>query len=122
MAVFDNVGRRAVTRCRNEIVYKDFATKLDCWLETGRTHQIRVHLSHIGYPLIGDPIYGGRLRFPKKAKQDLKDALKAFKRQALHSKKLTLKHPDTGESMTWKVDLPDDMKRLLNVLSRLNSN
>ena len=100
----------------------DDHTHVKAVLETGRTHQIRVHLSHIGYPLIGAPTYGGRLRFPKKAKQDLKDALKAFKRQALHSKKITLKHPDTGRSMTWKVDLPDDMKKLLNVLSRLNSN
>lgn len=114
-------GKDAITHYR--VVDRfDNHTHVKAILETGRTHQIRVHLSHIGYPLIGDPIYGGRLRFPKKAKQDLKDALKAFKRQALHSKKLTLKHPDTGESMTWKVDLPDDMKRLLNVLSRLNSN
>ena len=114
-------GKDAITHYR--VVDRfDNHTHVKAILETGRTHQIRVHLSHIGYPLIGDPIYGGRLRFPKKAKHDLKDALKAFKRQALHSKKLTLKHPDTGESMTWKVDLPDDMKKLLNVLSRLNSN
>jgi 23S rRNA pseudouridine1911/1915/1917 synthase len=100
----------------------DNHTHVKAILETGRTHQIRVHLSHIGHPLIGDPTYGGRLRFPKKAKQDLKDALKAFERHALHSKKLTLKHPGTGNSMTWKIDLPDDMMHLLEVLSSLNSN
>ena len=114
-------GKDAITHYR--VVDRfDNHTHVKAILETGRTHQIRVHLSYIGHPLIGDPTYGGGLRFPKKAKQDLKDALKAFKRQALHSKKLTLKHPDTGVSMTWKADIPDDMKKLLDVLSKLNSN
>ena len=114
-------GKDAITHYRVVDRYENH-THVKAILETGRTHQIRVHLSHIGHPLIGDPTYGGRLRFPKKAKQDLKDALKAFERHALHSKKLTLKHPETGNSMTWKIDLPDDMKRLLQVLSSLNSN
>ena len=114
-------GKDAITHYRVVDRY-DNHTHVKAILETGRTHQIRVHLSHIGHPLIGDPTYGGRLRFPKKAKQDLKDALKAFERHALHSKKLTLKHPETGNSMTWKIDLPDDMKRLLQVLSSLDSN
>ena len=114
-------GKDAITHYR--VVDRfDNHTHVKAILETGRTHQIRVHLSYIGHPLIGAPTYGGGLRFPKKAKQDLKDALKAFKRQALHSKKLTLKHPDTGVSMTWKADIPDDMKKLLDVLSKLNSN
>jgi 23S rRNA pseudouridine1911/1915/1917 synthase len=114
-------GKDAITHYRVVDRY-DNHTHVKAILETGRTHQIRVHLSHIGHPLIGDPTYGGRLRFPKKAKQDLKDALKAFERHALHSKKLTLKHPGTGNSMTWKIDLPDDMMHLLEVLSSLNSN
>ena len=114
-------GKDAITHYRVVDRY-DNHTHVKAILETGRTHQIRVHLSHIGHPLIGDPTYGGRLRFPKKAKQDLKDALRAFERHALHSKKLTLKHPGTGNSMTWKIDLPDDMKHLLEVLSSLNSN
>jgi 23S rRNA pseudouridine1911/1915/1917 synthase len=90
-------------------------------LETGRTHQIRVHLSHIGHPLIGDPMYGGRVRFPKKASDDLKEALLNFKRQALHSKKLTLSHPISGELMSWKVPLPDDMLKLLGILKEFDS-
>lgn len=114
-------GKDAITHYRVVDRYENH-THVKAILETGRTHQIRVHLSHIGHPLIGDPTYGGRLRFPKKAKQDLKDALRAFERHALHSKKLTLKHPGTGNSMTWKIDLPDDMKHLLEVLSSLNSN
>ena len=114
-------GKDAITHYRVVDRY-DNHTHVKAILETGRTHQIRVHLSHIGHPLIGDPTYGGRLRFPKKAKQDLKDALKAFQRHALHSKKLTLKHPRTGDSMTWKIDLPEDMKHLLELLSSLNSN
>ncbi|WP_435189776.1 23S rRNA pseudouridine(1911/1915/1917) synthase RluD [Pseudothioglobus sp. nBUS_23] len=113
-------GKDAITHYRVVNRY-DNHTHVKAILETGRTHQIRVHLSHIGHPLIGDPTYGGRLRFPKKAKQDLKDALKTFERQALHSKKLTLKHPENGNSMTWKIELPDDMKQLLEVLSRMNS-
>jgi 23S rRNA pseudouridine1911/1915/1917 synthase len=90
-------------------------------LETGRTHQIRVHLSHIGYSLIGDPMYGGKIRFPKKADEALKDALKGFKRQALHAKKLTIVHPISGEIMSWKAPLPDDMLTLLDVLSEFDA-
>jgi len=109
-------GKSAITHYR---VIDRFTnhTHVKAILETGRTHQIRVHLSHIGYPLIGDPLYGGRIRFPKKAGNELKNALKAFQRQALHSKKLTLKHPTTGNLMTWKIELPEDMMGLINVLN-----
>ena len=96
-------------------------THVKAILETGRTHQIRVHLSHIGHPLIGDPMYGGRVRFPKKASLELKDELLNFQRQALHSKKLTLTHPTTGQSMSWKVDLPADMQQLLSALNKYDS-
>ena len=113
-------GKEAVTHYR---VIDRFAshTHVKAVLETGRTHQIRVHLSHIGYPLIGDPAYGGRLRFPKNANQEMRETLKAFHRQALHSKKLTLTHPKTGHSMTWKTELPKDMAILLNALNSYDS-
>jgi 23S rRNA pseudouridine1911/1915/1917 synthase len=113
-------GKDAVTHYR---VIDRFAnhSHVKAILETGRTHQIRVHLSHIGYPLIGDSIYGGRVRFPKKASEELKDALKSFSRQALHSKKLSLIHPKMNISMTWKIELPDDMKDLLSVLRGFDS-
>jgi len=113
-------GKDAVTHYR---VIDRFAnhTHVKAILETGRTHQIRVHLSQIGFPLIGDSIYGGRVRFPKRAGEELKGALKSFSRQALHSKKLTLIHPETSNTMTWKIELPDDMKELLSVLGRFDA-
>jgi 23S rRNA pseudouridine1911/1915/1917 synthase len=109
-------GKPATTHYR---VIERFAnhTHVKAVLETGRTHQIRVHMSHIGHPLIADPMYGGKLRFPKKADEHLKDALKAFNRQALHSKKLTLEHPVSGETMSWKAPLPEDLQTLLESLS-----
>jgi 23S rRNA pseudouridine1911/1915/1917 synthase len=113
-------GKDATTHYRAIKRFKSH-THVKAILETGRTHQIRVHLSHIGYPLIGDPVYGGRVRFPKKATQELKDGLINFQRQALHSKKLTLTHPVTGKSMTWKADLPEDMEELLNILIKHDS-
>jgi len=108
-------GREAVTHYRVIDRYQNH-THVKAILETGRTHQIRVHLSHIGYPLIGDPMYGGKLRFPKKADEALKEALVNFKRQALHSRKLTLTHPISGKLMSWKAPLPEDMLALLAVL------
>ena len=113
-------GKHAITHYR---VIDRFAhhTHVKAILETGRTHQIRVHLSHIGYSLIGDPMYGGKIRFPKKADEALKDALKGFKRQALHAKKLTIVHPISGEIMSWKAPLPDDMLTLLDVLSEFDA-
>ena len=113
-------GKEARTHYRAIDRFKSH-THVKAILETGRTHQIRVHLSYVGHSLIGDPMYGGRVRFPKKASEELKDALLNFKRQALHSKKLTLTHPISGESMSWKAPLPDDMVRLLNVLKIFDS-
>ena len=109
-------GKEAVTHYRVIDRYQNH-THVKAILETGRTHQIRVHLSHIGYPLIGDPMYGGKVRFPKKADTVLKEALVSFKRQALHARKLTLAHPISGELMSWKAPLPEDMLALLDVLS-----
>ncbi len=85
-------------------------------LETGRTHQIRVHMSHIGYPLVGDPAYGGRFRIPPAANPTLIQALKEFPRQALHARFLELDHPATGERMKWEAPLPDDFVWLLTLL------
>ena len=113
-------GKDATTHYRAIDRFKSH-THVKAILETGRTHQIRVHLSHVGHSLIGDPMYGGRVRFPKKASEELKDALLNFKRQALHSKKLTLTHPISGESMSWKAPLPDDMTELLEVLKKFDS-
>ena len=96
-------------------------THVKAILETGRTHQIRVHLSYVGHSLIGDPMYGGRVRFPKNAKPELKDAIRSFDRHALHSKKLTLIHPGTGKYMSWKAELPNDMKELINCLKFFDS-
>jgi len=113
-------GKEARTHYRAIDRFKSH-THVKAILETGRTHQIRVHLSYVGHSLIGDPMYGGRIRFPKKASEELKDALLNFKRQALHSKKLTLIHPISGESMSWKITLPDDMAELLEVLKKCDS-
>jgi len=113
-------GKDAITHYRAINRFKSH-THVKAILETGRTHQIRVHLSYVGHSLIGDPMYGGRVRFPKKASKELKDALLNFKRQALHSKKLSLTHPISGELMTWKAPLPDDMTELLEVLKKFDS-
>ena len=109
-------GKEAVTHYRVIDRYQNH-THIKAILETGRTHQIRVHLSHIGHPLMGDPMYGGKVRFPKKADVILKEAIVNFKRQALHARKLTLTHPISGELMSWKSPLPEDMLALLNVLN-----
>ena len=113
-------GKAAVTHFRVIDRFKSH-THVKAILETGRTHQIRVHLSHVGHSLVGDPEYGGRVRFPKKASMELKEALINFKRQALHSKKLTLMHPASGDLMSWKASLPDDMQKLLDILIKYDS-
>ena len=114
-------GREATTHYRVINRFKSH-THVKAILETGRTHQIRVHLSHIGHSLVGDSVYGGKVRYPKKASEDLKNVLFNFRRQALHSKKLTLKHPKSGELLSWKLPLPDDMLKLLEVLTEFDKN
>ena len=110
-------GRRAVTHYR---IVKRFRahTLLRVQLQTGRTHQIRVHLAHIGYPLIGDPLYGGRRRVPAGCSPELAEALRAFARQALHAAHLGLEHPLTGKRLEWDSPLPADMTRLLATLEQ----
>ncbi|MCH9711176.1 MAG: 23S rRNA pseudouridine(1911/1915/1917) synthase RluD [Proteobacteria bacterium] len=118
--VEEGEGKEAVTHYR---VIDRFAhhTHVKCILETGRTHQIRVHMSHIEHPLIADPMYGGKIRFPKKADEKLKEVLKKFNRQALHAKNLTLSHPITGEEMSWKAPLPKDLQDLLQALEKFDA-
>ena len=108
-------GKHAVTHYR---VLARFPahTHIRVKLETGRTHQIRVHMAHLHHALVGDPVYAGRLKIPANASDTLKDLLRTFGRQALHAKKLTLMHPSTDEEMSWEVDLPEDMLHLLSVL------
>jgi len=113
-------GKEATTHYRAIDRFKSH-THVKAILETGRTHQIRVHLSFVGHSLVGDPMYGGRVRFPKKASEELKQALINFNRQALHSKKLTLNHPISREVMSWKAPLPDDMLKLLIILKEFDS-
>lgn len=110
-----NDGRDAVTHYRIEKRYPAH-TLVRVQLETGRTHQIRVHLAHIGYPVIGDPVYGGRRRLPAGCGPALAAALSAFSRQALHAARLALAHPMTGRALEWEAPLPDDMVQLLAAL------
>jgi 23S rRNA pseudouridine1911/1915/1917 synthase len=114
MSVREN-GRDAIT---HYTVLHRFAehTHLAVKLETGRTHQIRVHLAHKRHPLVGDPVYGGTFKIPANGSVALKDMLERFGRQALHASELQLDHPVTGERLQWKVDLPPDMLALLGVL------
>jgi 23S rRNA pseudouridine1911/1915/1917 synthase len=112
-------GKEATTHYRVIDRFKSH-THVKAILETGRTHQIRVHLSHIGHSLVGDSIYGGKVRYPRKASEALKNELLNFRRQALHSKKLSLNHPQSGELMSWKAPLPDDMLKLLQVLEKFD--
>ncbi|MBQ0796592.1 MULTISPECIES: 23S rRNA pseudouridine(1911/1915/1917) synthase RluD [Zhongshania] len=116
MAVSQVGGKEAVTHYR---VTRRFLnhTHIRCFLETGRTHQIRVHMAHIKYPLLGDPLYAGRPRLPKGATDLLITTLRGFGRQALHARKLELEHPISGDTMSWEVPLPEDMKALLAVLA-----
>lgn len=87
-------------------------------LETGRTHQIRVHMAHIGHPLVGDRTYGGRPKVPAGANADVVRTLQAFPRQALHAGTLELDHPRSGKRLSWTAPMPDDMTRLLKLLRK----
>jgi 23S rRNA pseudouridine1911/1915/1917 synthase len=109
-------GRAAVTHFR---ILRRFRahTLVSVELETGRTHQIRVHLAHAGFPLVGDPVYGGRRRLPAAASPVLIAALGAFRRQALHAARLGLKHPATGQDLLFEAPLPADLAALLAALA-----
>ncbi|SEM50756.1 ribosomal large subunit pseudouridine synthase D [Loktanella fryxellensis] len=115
-AVSFQTGRHAVTRVRivAPLGTPAVAALVECWLETGRTHQIRVHLSHCGHGLIGDPVYGGRQKLAEKAVGPAGVvAARTFPRQALHAATLGFTHPITGDEMEFTSDLPADMAQLL---------
>ncbi|MTI15229.1 23S rRNA pseudouridine(1911/1915/1917) synthase RluD [Sansalvadorimonas verongulae] len=110
-------GKHSVTHYRVLERYRGH-THVRLQLETGRTHQIRVHMSHLRYPLVGDSLYAGPPRFPKGATTELVTALKDFDRQALHARRLGLVHPVSGEYMEWESELPEDFLTLLDVLEQ----
>lgn len=109
-------GRPALTRYRVAARYRAH-TLLRAELATGRTHQIRVHLAHAGFPVFGDPVYGRRKSMPPGATEKLRGQLRAFRRQALHACELALVHPTTGEAMQWRAQPPADLAGLLAALA-----
>jgi 23S rRNA pseudouridine1911/1915/1917 synthase len=115
-AVVQAGGRHAVTRARPIEPFGRVAALLDCWLETGRTHQIRVHLAHVGHPLVGDPVYGGRRAAGAGLGPAAQAALAAFPRQALHAATLGFVHPVSGRALSFRAPLPADMAALLATL------
>lgn len=117
MAVLDFGGKEAITHYR-VLERFEYHTHVRLKLETGRTHQIRVHMAHIGYPLVGDSTYAGRFRIPKGASVELIEELRGFARQALHAAQLGLNHPLSGEYIQWSVDLPEDMVHLLSEVAQ----
>ena len=118
-AVLFQGGRHAVTRAR---VVESFGTPpvlslVECWLETGRTHQIRVHMSHAGHALVGDPTYGGRRKLARGAvSEDADTAVRDFPRQALHAQVLGFVHPVSGETLRFEAAIPQDMMDLIALL------
>ncbi|HEX2082211.1 MAG TPA: 23S rRNA pseudouridine(1911/1915/1917) synthase RluD [Xanthomonadaceae bacterium] len=114
MAVRED-GRDATTHYRLRERFRAH-TALECRLETGRTHQIRVHMQHLKHPIIGDPLYGGALKLPKGASEELAAALRGFRRQALHAETLEFAHPVSGEPVRCTAPVPDDMQQLMRAL------
>ena len=116
MAVNES-GKPAVTHYR--VVERFRAhTCVRVQLETGRTHQIRVHMAHRRYPIVGDPVYGGRPRLPPDSSESLINTLHGFRRQALHAARLGLQHPETGEKTQWEAPIPEDMEKLMQELQQ----
>lgn len=112
-----SAGKPAVTHIMNITPLNENYSLLDVQLETGRTHQIRVHLSHIGHPIIGDDVYGNRQQLRAGLTQEQRDAIQSFPRQALHAYQLGFVHPETGEDIEVTAPLPDDIVKLAEILS-----
>ena len=110
-------GREARTHYRIDRHWPHH-TLLRVQLETGRTHQIRVHMRHIKHPVVGDPTYGTRTQPPARCGTELRNGLLGFKRQALHATRLGLIHPKSGEAMEWQRPIPDDFQNLVNLLDQ----
>ena len=108
-------GKQALTHYRVRERFRAH-TLIECRLETGRTHQIRVHMAHVQHPLVGDAVYGSGLRLPKGATTELVDALRAFRRQALHAEKLEFAHPKTGKPVSVTAERPADLEQLVRTL------
>lgn len=111
------MGKPAITHYRVLQRYTAH-TLVGLKLETGRTHQIRVHMAHLHYPLVGDPLYAGRARIPAGVDDALKKVVRDFPRQALHAQTLTLMHPDKLKEMSWSVEIPTDMQLLIDALEQ----
>ena len=107
------MGKEAITHYRVDQRFRNHSL-LRVQLETGRTHQIRVHMNHIGFPLVGDQVYGRRLAIPSDCQPDLEQQLRTFKRQALHATRIEYIHPSSGEHQSWQRDLPLDMQLLVD--------
>jgi len=116
MCVRDD-GKPAMTHYRVKTRFREY-TQVQLKLESGRTHQIRVHMQYIRHPIVGDPIYGGRQRIPPQADAEFIEQLRNFKRQALHAFRLSLVHPQSGKQLSWRSPLPDDMLQLLAALDK----
>ena len=111
----EGAGREAITHYRVREKFRAH-TVVECRLETGRTHQIRVHMAYVKHPLVGDPLYGGSFKLPKAATEELVAALRGFRRQALHAEKLSFEHPVSGETLSFASPLPADMITLIDTL------
>ena len=116
MAVVPN-GKESITHYRVQEKFSDF-TLLDVFLETGRTHQIRVHMNYAKHPIVGDMLYGNRIRLPKGCSDELKQTMQSFRRQALHAKRLSLIHPVSKQMIEWQVERPLDFQNLIEVLQQ----
>ena len=108
-------GKEAISRFKRVKSLKGYSL-VEVLLETGRTHQIRVHLSYLGFPIVGDKTYGARRKYVKGTSENLRNKINQFKRQALHASSLTFIHPSTKEVSTFDSELPDDMKQLIRAL------
>ncbi len=118
--VGEGKGKPAATNYRIVKRYGVWASLVECRLETGRTHQVRVHMTHLGYPLVGDTLYGRATKARIKGlPDDVVEAMRNFPRQALHARLLAFKHPESGERMSFEAELPSDMKNLCHILENI---